>query len=106
VIQKQRTMIISRSLPVALLLSSLSSCYAANATLAPFPFPTDLCGINSWPNGQEGKIYRPQAPDSELTSILNQIDPIRIQNIIEKLASFGTRHTLSKHARIQENDLH
>jgi len=36
-----------------------------------------------------------QQPNSELTSILSQIDPARIEAIISKLVSFGTRHTLS-----------
>ena len=34
-------------------------------------------------------------PDRELTAMLNEIDPVRIQAIIEKLVSFGTRHTQS-----------
>lgn len=84
---------------VALLLPFLPCSYASmttNATLAHFPIPSDVCGINSWAGtSQPGKVYTPQLPDSELTSILSQIDPIRIKSIIEKLASFGTRHTLS-----------
>ncbi|KAF9467485.1 putative zinc metalloprotease [Collybia nuda] len=47
-----------------------------------------------WPPGP-GQALVPQAPDAELTQILNQIDTTRIQATIEKLASFGTRHTLS-----------
>ncbi|PVH89952.1 putative zinc metalloprotease [Cadophora sp. DSE1049] len=42
-----------------------------------------------------GIPYTSQAPDAELTSILEQVDPLRIQAIIEKLVSFGTRHTQS-----------
>lgn len=67
----------------------------SNATTALFPFPADLCAISSWPTHLPGKVYTPQLPDSELTSILNQIDPLRIKAIIEKLVSFGTRHTQS-----------
>lgn len=36
-----------------------------------------------------------QMPDAELHSILNEIDPQRIRATIEKLTTFGTRHTLS-----------
>jgi hypothetical protein len=70
--------------------------FSQNATLAPFPFPTDTCAIAAWPTNQpQSKISTPQLPDAELTSILNQISPARIEAIIEKLVSFGTRHTLS-----------
>jgi hypothetical protein len=33
--------------------------------------------------------------DSDLRSLIRQIDPNRIQNTIQTLANFGTRHTLS-----------
>src|ERR1700684_2924440 len=33
--------------------------------------------------------------DPDLRKLLNEIDPARIQAIITKLASFGTRHTAS-----------
>jgi hypothetical protein len=48
--------------------------------------------LSIWPPGP-GNVLVAQQPDHELTSILNQIDPKRIQAIIEKLVSFGTRHT-------------
>lgn len=47
-----------------------------------------------WPPGP-GEALVPQAPDAELQEIMSQIDPERIQAIITKLVSFGTRHTLS-----------
>jgi acetylornithine deacetylase/succinyl-diaminopimelate desuccinylase-like protein len=47
-----------------------------------------------WPLGQ-GHSLEPQAPNQELRKILSEIDPDRIRAIIEKLVSFGTRHTLS-----------
>ena len=50
--------------------------------------------LSIWPSGP-GSVLIPQTPDQELTEILNQIDPARIQAIIEKLVSFGTRHTAS-----------
>ncbi|KAJ8084350.1 hypothetical protein PM082_003119 [Marasmius tenuissimus] len=47
-----------------------------------------------WPSGP-GQLLEPQQPDSELTAIVNQVDPARIEAIVEKLVSFGTRNTLS-----------
>src|SRR5206468_3417990 len=40
-------------------------------------------------------LIRPQQPDAELKRILSEIDPDRQRATIEKLISFGTRHTLS-----------
>ena len=34
-------------------------------------------------------------PNAELVDILNKIDTTRIQATIQKLTTFGTRHTLS-----------
>lgn len=48
----------------------------------------------SWPQGP-GSAMTQQMPDAELHSILNEIDPQRIRATIEKLTTFGTRHTLS-----------
>ena len=36
-----------------------------------------------------------QSPDAELGALLAKVDPARIEATIEKLVSFGTRHTLS-----------
>jgi hypothetical protein len=36
-----------------------------------------------------------QQPDKELRAILREVDPRRIEKIVRKLVSFGTRHTLS-----------
>ena len=36
-----------------------------------------------------------QSPDAELSALLAKVDPARIEATIEKLVSFGTRHTLS-----------
>ncbi len=60
-----------------------------NALLRRQCAPTDI-----WPKGP-GKALVPQAPTTELRGILAQIDPGRINTIITKLVSFGTRHTLS-----------
>ncbi|KAL2075316.1 hypothetical protein VTL71DRAFT_259 [Oculimacula yallundae] len=66
---------------------------------ASLPFPTSpglsLPPITSWPSSLPGAPYTTQQPDEELATILSQIDPIRIKSIVEKLVSFGTRHTQS-----------
>ncbi|THH26537.1 hypothetical protein EUX98_g7651 [Antrodiella citrinella] len=49
---------------------------------------------DAWPTGP-GNALVPQSPPSELQAILSQIDPNRIETIINKLVSFGTRHTVS-----------
>lgn len=57
-------------------------------------FPDACTLVDIWPPGP-GQALSPQLPDAELTGILNQVDPQRIQATITKLVSFGTRHTLS-----------
>ncbi len=42
-----------------------------------------------------GRPVRPQPPDAGLKAILREIDVGRIEAIVRRLASFGTRHTLS-----------
>lgn len=53
------------------------------------------CPAASWPPASIGSLLTPQAPDEELQAILSEIDPRRIEAIITKLVSFGTRQTLS-----------
>src|SRR6195952_2367495 len=50
---------------------------------------------SEWPISHVGDRLVPQAPDAELQQMLSEVDPARIKQIIEKLVSFGTRHTLS-----------
>jgi hypothetical protein len=50
---------------------------------------------NTWPQFLAATKLKPQAPSAELRRMLSQIDPARIQRTVEKLVSFGTRHTLS-----------
>ncbi|HET7193826.1 MAG TPA: M20/M25/M40 family metallo-hydrolase [Nocardioides sp.] len=47
-----------------------------------------------WPDGP-GTANGPQSPDAELRAILADVDEKNVRAIIEKLVSFGTRHTLS-----------
>lgn len=65
--------------------------------LPSFPTYDDIfsCPAASWPPASIGDLLTPQSPDQELQNILTEIDPARIEVIISKLASFGTRHTLS-----------
>ncbi|KAJ7328807.1 aminopeptidase [Mycena albidolilacea] len=49
---------------------------------------------SDWPPGP-GAVLVPQQPDDELTAMMAQVDPARIQAIITKLVSFGTRATMS-----------
>lgn len=62
-----------------------------------FPSSSDVffCPAATWPPADIGSLLTPQAPDAELQAILSEIDPKRIEAIISKLVSFGTRHTLS-----------
>ena len=53
------------------------------------------CPAAFWPPASIGSPLTPQAPDTELQAIMSEIDPGRIEAIITKLVSFGTRHTLS-----------
>jgi acetylornithine deacetylase/succinyl-diaminopimelate desuccinylase-like protein len=48
-----------------------------------------------WPIATVGKALKQQLPDEELQGILSQVSQANIEATIRKLASFGTRHTLS-----------
>lgn len=65
--------------------------------IPPLPSYSDIfsCPAAAWPPGAIGTLLTPQAPDAELQTILSEIDPQRIEAIIAKLVSYGTRHTLS-----------
>jgi acetylornithine deacetylase/succinyl-diaminopimelate desuccinylase-like protein len=49
----------------------------------------------SWPPTDLGKDLQPQRPDNLTSKIVAQVDQQRVEDIITKLAGFGTRHTLS-----------
>ncbi|KAI0450516.1 hypothetical protein F5B21DRAFT_508158 [Xylaria acuta] len=57
--------------------------------------PTFTCSASSWPPNTIGKANLPQQPSEDLVSILALVDPKRIEATVKKLASYGTRHTLS-----------
>ncbi|KAF1911047.1 putative zinc metalloprotease [Ampelomyces quisqualis] len=48
-----------------------------------------------WPIATIGEAIKQQLPDEELRGILSQVSQGNIEATIRKLASFGTRHTLS-----------
>jgi hypothetical protein len=56
--------------------------------------PAEQTSGSNWPPGPGQRIRR-QQPAHDLRKLLSEIDPNRMQATIEKLVSFGTRHTLS-----------
>ena len=84
----------------SLLLAALSAAVPATSENEPIcPAQANsifFCPATSWPPGVGiGTLLMPQEPDDELQDIMSQIDPKRIEAIITKLVSFGTRNTLS-----------
>ncbi|KAI0676584.1 Zn-dependent exopeptidase [Trametes maxima] len=89
---------------LALVLVSINLVQAASTTHASHPISTSshengvlahaCTTADIWPKGP-GSALVPQSPSSELRAVLPQVDTKRIEAIITKLVSFGTRHTLS-----------
>ncbi|KAE8440627.1 hypothetical protein EG329_007011 [Mollisiaceae sp. DMI_Dod_QoI] len=52
-------------------------------------------GDGTWPPSSVGVPLVPQSTDPETLSLLQQMDPSRIQSTIQTLVNFGTRHTAS-----------
>jgi len=67
---------------------------AADAAGAAGLEPGSLQSGEGWPDGP-GRANEPQPPGDELRAILAAVDPDRVEAIVRKLVSFGTRHTLS-----------
>jgi peptidase M28-like protein len=77
--------------------SAVAAATAATSIAAPgtaFADPAIADLAKDWPPGP-GKAIRPQAPNRELLEILNDLDEGRMRAIVQKLTTFGTRHTLS-----------
>ncbi|KAJ4289119.1 hypothetical protein N0V90_011461 [Kalmusia sp. IMI 367209] len=53
------------------------------------------CANAAWPPSDVGVELVPQAPTDELKGLLDEVSSANIEATIEKLVSFGTRHTLS-----------
>ena len=49
----------------------------------------------TWPPSSVGTPLVPQSTDADTLSMLGEFDPSNIQNTIETLVNFGTRHTCS-----------
>src|SRR6516225_12282870 len=62
---------------------------ASAVTAAAVPF------LSGTAHAASGSALARQDPDPDLRALLRQIDPDRIKATIEKLVSFGTRHTAS-----------
>jgi hypothetical protein len=74
------------------------SASAATAVAAPIVAQTvtaSAAPVAGAAAARSGTINPPQNFDPALRALIRQIDPNRIQAIIEKLVSFGTRHTAS-----------
>jgi hypothetical protein len=70
----------------------LSASAVAAATV---PLVSQATAASAAPDGTTSGLPHRLQPDPALLALLSQIDPNRIQATIEKLVSFGTRHTLS-----------
>jgi Peptidase family M28 len=71
------------------------SASAAAAVATPLLGATAAEAATRPPGGGPGRPPRSQAPDRELRALLREIDAGRIRASVERLAAFGTRHTLS-----------
>lgn len=75
--------------------SAVAAVAGAVTVAAPGAAFADTADLTKdWPSGP-GQAIRPQAPDHELKEMLKEVDQQRLHAIVAKLASFGTRHTLS-----------
>jgi hypothetical protein len=71
------------------------SVSAAAAVATPLLGATAAGAATQASGGGPGRPPRSQAPDRELRALLREIDARRIRASVERLAAFGTRHTLS-----------
>jgi len=77
--------------------SAVAAVAGATSIAAPgtaFADSGDAESASAWPPGPGNRI-RPQAPSRELREILNDLDENRLRAVVQKLTTFGTRHTLS-----------
>jgi hypothetical protein len=70
----------------------LSASAVAAATV---PLVSQATAASAASNGTHSSLTHRGRPDPGLLALLSQIDPNRIQNTIQTLVGFGTRHTLS-----------
>lgn len=84
----------SQASTVALLASILLPSTNASP-LHPNTSPNVFPNTEQWPFPTVGKALQQQLPDADLQAIIAQISRANIEATVRKLASFGTRHTLS-----------
>ena len=80
--------------PVAVLAACLLPS-ALSSPLQPDTSPNVFPNTDQWPLATVGKTLEQQLPDADLQAILAQVSQANIEATVRKLASFGTRHTLS-----------
>lgn len=89
----------------AIYLPALLATATANQIFLPRDLPAPIasnassytdCANAAWPPSQIGVELVPQAPDDELKAMLSEVSAANIEATIQKLVSFGTRHTLSQ----------
>lgn len=68
---------------------------ASFITLSAFAKPQNPKSVNAAPRSQHSRVSRSSRRNSQIARIVSEIDARRIENAIRKLASFGTRNTLS-----------
>lgn len=84
----------SYSLTLALLGTGLIPL-TLSSPLKPNTSPNVFPDTKQWPLATVGKAIEQQLPDEDLQAILAQVSQANIEATVRKLASFGTRHTLS-----------
>lgn len=81
--------------PAIVLLTSSLLPSAFSSPLHPNTSPNIFPNTDQWPLATVGKALEQQLPDADLQAILAQVSRANIEATVRKLASFGTRHTLS-----------
>lgn len=66
-----------------------------SSPLRPNTSPNIFPNTEQWPLATVGKALQQQLPDADLQAIIAQVSRVNIEATVRKLASFGTRHTLS-----------
>ena len=72
-----------------------ASLIPATAQMGPGQDGQGQDGPDKHPGTPASKPYMPQPPDHQLEQLLTQIDQNNLQATVQKLVSFGTRHTSS-----------
>ncbi|KAF2845756.1 putative zinc metalloprotease [Plenodomus tracheiphilus IPT5] len=84
-----------RSTTTTLALCAVTLLQSATASPIHTHHPHAFPDTAQWPLATVGKALEQQIPGEELQTIISQISRTNIEATVRKLASFGTRHTLS-----------